>query len=186
MVVSGISETLLNDDLCLQITGYVGGVVKTTYISDKDQGDCEATGNWGVWNISGFKASDLKIGDVIQYTSKNNGYVDQYRVLFRPNEQKEPFELYSEGKTVPANIQRADMYTAFGKVLAADNTQVVYSLASGGRKVMQFGSNINTYVIDMKKETIEVGKKTDIHTGDDVFILLNYGGHFQTMIYRWE
>ncbi len=186
MVVSGISETLLNDDLCLQITGYVGGVVKTTYISDKDQGDCEATGNWGVWNISGFKASDLKIGDVIQYTSKNNGYVDQYRVLFRPNEQKEPFELYSEGTTVPANIQRADMYTAFGKVLAADNTQVVYSLASGGRKVMQFGSNINTYVIDMKKETIEVGKKTDIHTGDDVFILLNYGGHFQTMIYRWE
>lgn len=186
MVVTDVSETLLNGDLCLEITGYVSGAVRTVYISDKNQGDCEATGNWAVWNIPGFKASDLEAGDVIQYTKKNSGYIDQYRVLFRPNVQKEPFELYSDGKTVPDNIQRADMYTAFGKVLAKDNTQFVYSILSGGRKVVQFGSYINTYIINMKKETVEIGVSTDVHTGDDVFVLLNYGGHSQTMIYRWE
>ncbi len=123
---------------------------------------------------------------MIQYTLANNEFIDQYRVLFRPNVQKDPIELYSDGTTVPNNIQRADMYTAFGKVLATDGRQVVYTIPEGKRKVIQIGSYINTYLIDMKKETVRTADKNEIHTGDDVFILLNYGGHYQTMIYRWE
>lgn len=186
MVVTDVSETLHNENTCLKITGYVAGTEKSVYVFDKNQGDCSATGNWAVWNVPGFKASDLKIGDVIQYTLANNEFIDQYRVLFRPNVQKDPIELYSDGTTVPNNIQRADMYTAFGKVLATDGRQVVYTIPEGKRKVIQIGSYINTYLIDMKKETVRTADKNEIHTGDDVFILLNYGGHYQTMIYRWE
>lgn len=188
MVVTEVSNTIYNDENCLEISGFAAGTPKSFYTTDFDQPAHMATDRWSVWNVPGFTVSDIRIGDVIQYTTKSGGYLDQYRMLFRPNAQKEPFELYSEGEKVPANAQRADMYTAFGEVVSVNDNQFCYSTNSGVNKVVQFASWSNTYLVDMDGERpeVKISSKADVHTGDRVFILINYSNLYQTVIYRWE
>lgn len=184
-VVTDVFTSLFNDDVCTELNGFQSGAKTKIYANNPQQEAYSTSDRWKVWNTPGFKISDVKFGDVIQYSTKPGGYLGQYRVLFRPREQTSMFELYSEGDTVPKTSYRGDMYTAFGTVVAVNNKQFVYTTPAGVNKVAQFASWSNTYVVDMNEKTVEIASSSDVHTGDKVFLLINYSNLYQTVIYRW-
>lgn len=185
MIVEEVTHVMYDDEICVKIDGYVNGTRKTIYCSDLDLEPNKSKSKYSDWYIAGFKPENLRRGDVIIYSTKGGGYLNEYVVLLRAKVQEQtPAENWTETGAVPADKQRADIYAAYGKVIAVNNEQVVYSLPGGGEKVMRFPSWGYTYLVDLEEKTIETSSKDNVHTGDMVFLFANWGNLYNMVIYR--
>lgn len=181
LIVSDKYMEVIDDEPMTVIKGLESKVESEVYINNLDMEDDNSN-----WHIEGFTPNQLEFGDIVQYNTKGNNILNRYRVLFRPNVQKDPVEEWTNTIDVPAYEYRQELYTAFGEIRSVNENQFVYELDGGKQKVAKFTKSPVIYVVDMKEKTVKAGDKNDVHTGDDVFLMINYQELYITVVYHWE
>lgn len=168
-----------------QMSLWHAGVEKSVKIEDMSLGEDTDNTSATAWVVGDFKVKDLKFGDIIQYNTSGDSYLNKFRVLFRPSVEKEPVEKVSSGYTLSPTTYRAGMYTAYGKVLRLNKNQFIYTTPDDGEKVVAFNAYTKVYIIDMDNETIKVGGNEDLRPDDDIFFFLTQDRLYTMFIYRW-
>lgn len=168
-----------------EMTLWQAGVEKTAKIADTSLGEDTDNTSATAWVVGDFKVSDLNFGDIIQYNTAQDNYLNKFRVLYRPAVETAPVEKVSSGYTITPTTYRAGMYTAHGKVLRLNKNQFVYSTPDDGEKVVAFNAYTKVYIIDMTEKTIKAATNNDLRPEDDIFFFLTQDRLYSMFIYRW-
>ena len=136
------------------------------------------------WADLNPSAGNLRFGDIIQYNLLNSGELGSFRVLFRYDKNANYIEKWSNGSAIDENSIMADLYTAFVKVSAIAEKQIVFDCPSGGKKVSMISSSTDVYIADMTKKEIRVVDYKEIEIGDEAFLIITADGTKDIFIYR--
>ncbi len=166
-----------------EIVGWQGGEKKTIKI-DETVVPRTSISDIGV-NIPADEISsvnDLKRGDVIQYNTTANGYLNSCRLLFNYTNRiinGEPYGEWNEnGEATSYNITSGeDIRAIYAEVTAAyDYFMIATSKFDDMKWYRTYPTNgTEIYIYDQTKKEIRVGEPFDIEIGDKVFVKVNNG-----------
>ena len=182
MIIEGHSEQLDDDGMVTDvIDGYNSKKATQIPLDDKD-----AMGNdeYAAWKDLNTNAGNLKFGDVVQYNTTTTGEFGMFRVLFRLADKNEYEEKWSNGSVITENTTNADVYTAYAKITAIGEKQVLFKSSTGSTKLGTISSSTEIYIVDVPKKKIETATYGEVSIGDDAFIIITPDGTKAIYVYR--
>ncbi len=187
MYVERISSAILNDERMIKISGFVNGSLVNLYCEEDE--DTSKSDRNNFWNSEVVKATDLKCGDVIQYTTfpKQPKMLFGFRVIFRAGYQNTFIEQTDATKTVTANTQLVqEMYIGFGKVnKIASNTLLVNMNISQDKKYNRtflFNNNVKVMTFDKSKAQIKSSNIKNITPDSKIFVRCRWAAPYEILI----
>ena len=168
----------------LEILGWQGGKQKTIKV-ENDIEDRTAIANIGSIESRDrdkvFSVNNLRRGDVIQYNSTANGYLNAYRVLFNYNVRINTNDYYEYNEKGEATAYRItsgeDIRAIYAEVTAAYDYFMIATSKFDDMKWYRTYPTDGTeiYIYDQYKNEIRIGEPFDIQIGDKVFVKVNSG-----------
>ncbi len=179
-VVSEVYESLIEDEVCLVIKGISAGVEQEIYVEDKTMEEYKPTesSQGKAWiRDDGSTIGDIKFGDIIQFSTRQDGKLENFRWLFRNEIDTNTIsEVWAKDSAVSPTTNNAGMYTAHSKVLASNGSHVRYEALNGVKKVTAYSNYTYCYLIDKKAEEVLVYSVDKVSVGDEIFLMSNSGG----------
>lgn len=142
----------------------------------KDQTD-------GKWGYAGVKLIDLKQGDVVQLGINTKNEIDKVDILYRYTANAPYKETWTNAGEVTGNNMLADLYTAYGSVVEKGSASMKFISSSGSAKVCVL-SKPNVYILYSDSKKIEVATKDDILEGNNVFLVRQWDGERDIIVYK--
>ena len=201
-VIEKVVTTVNQDDeICVELTGMENNQKKTISFEDSD---AESTTidptveTDSAYRVRSVKANDLVPGDIIQYTTKENGTVDGFRVFYRADDPDCFFTLSGNQKdayitsSVNSNwvlVGDKDLIACIGTIgektktyLKLDQTFASGSTASKNFIVSKFG---NIYKVNTSSHKVEAVRITDpdIKKGEKAVVTVSWGGERDLVVY---
>ena len=136
--------------------------------------------------------NDLKRGDVIQYNTTANGYLNSFRLLFNYTNRIKNGEPYGEwnedGAATSYRITSGeDIRAIYGEVTSAYD---YFMIATSNFEDMKWyraypTADTEIYIYDQVKDEIRKGEPFDIQIGDKVFVKVNNGDeNYEIVVYQ--
>lgn len=136
--------------------------------------------------------SDLKRGDVIQYNTTANGFLNSFRLLFNYTNRIKNGEPYGEwnedGEATSYRITSGeDIRAIYGEVTSAYD---YFMIATSNFEDMKWyraypTADTEIYIYDQVKDEIRKGEAFDIQIGDKVFVKVNNGDeNYEIVVYQ--
>ena len=194
VIVTGQVEALGDDDEVKGgIEGYKSGT-KTTYLYNTDKIIENTTENWANMNAikgpngetqtyAGVKITDLKFGDIVQFSTDAKGIVTGMRVLYRPSYHTP--EMGGENMYIdtlhPLNSDNcyAALYAGYGTVTAIKGNWIYYKVkaadGSGNMWLRKCSTSGQYYFMELNGNKLSPATKNDLCVGDNILMRGYYG-----------
>lgn len=202
-VIEKVVTTVNQDDeICVELTGMEAGQKRTITFEDSD---AESTTNnpdevspVDEFRIRSVKANDLQPGDILQYTTKENGTVDGFRLFYRVGDPEMYFMLSGNQRDaylvskVNSNWVLAsdkDMICCIGTIAEKTSTytRLLQTFESGAQAQKNFinGSFANIYKVNLSSHKIEAVRASDpdIKKGCKALTTISWGGERDLVVY---
>ena len=201
-VIEKVVTTVNQDDeICVELTGMENNQKKTISFEDSD---AESTTidptveTDSAYRVRSVKANDLVPGDIIQYTTKENGTVDGFRVFYRADDPDCFFTLSGNQKdayitsSVNSNwvlVGDKDLIACIGTIGEKTKTylKLDQTFASGSKASKNFVSSKfgNIYKVNTSSHKVEAVRITDpdIKKGERAVVTVSWGGERDLVVY---
>lgn len=170
-VVEKVSSIVNADgDVAISIAGYKDGVFTKLETKDINVKSSDIAKDWGHKN---YLASDLKCGDVIQYTLNKLGKVDKIKVIFNLEEDGKVENLYTEkmDSGIPSALYLySHLATSYGKVQQRSSYSNVIVKTNPNYNRNFLLANAKIILLYKKTNKLTLGTVKDIDPGDNIFI----------------
>ena len=190
-VVTTINE---DDEVCVQLTGMEAGEKKTISFEDSD---AESTTNDksvltdSAYRVRSVKASELVPGDIIQYTTKENGAIDGFRLFYRLGDPDTIFTLSGNQRDAylisPSWIlvNDKDMIASIGTIEEKTKTYIKFSFTNGSKKNFMNNKFARVYKVNTVSHKVESVQITDpdIQQGKKAVATVSWGLEQDLIVY---
>ena len=156
------------------------GKPEQTVISENNDILYSHVNNW--WPTS-KNITQLQSGDVIQFTTNIDGKLDNFRVLFSPQNLPTSYFQKENANQIRANDTGSNMnshtaiYAAYGKVIKVNpGSNIVFNAYNPSNYTYNrsyLTSGIRTYVYDSSNGKVSLASSSEIVEGTNIFIRVN-------------